>query len=124
MVQTVQPDKLMIDIRKMDAKIEALRANLESNEMIINNAITEIKGMRTKMQTFTGLEQVIKLNEEVKSEIMEIRKVGATVERHGDKVETIFSETQRKFSDFQKFSENLKDMDKNTKQMASELDSI
>src|SRR3989338_5569340 len=124
MVQTIQPDKVMVELRKGDAKIEALRANLESNEVIISNAISELKSMRNKIQTFTGMEQVVKLNEEVKSELMEIRKMAAVVERHGDKVETIFSEMQRKFSDFDKFSSNLKDLDKEAKQIASELDGI
>jgi len=123
MVQTVQPDKLMVELRKGDAKIEALRANLESNEVIINNAISELKDMRNKMRTFTGMEQVVKLNEDVKGELIEIRKMGAIVERHGDKVETIFSEMQKRFSDFEKFSGNLKDLDKEVKQIASDLDS-
>ena len=124
MVQTIQPDKFMIDLRKGDAKIEAVRANLESNEVVINNAISELKSMRNKMQTFSGMEQVIKLNEEVKGELMEIRKMSATTERHGDKVETIFAEMQKRFSDFEKFSDNLKDVDKAVKQVASDLDSI
>jgi len=124
MVQTVQPDKLMIELRKGDAKIEGLRANLESNEVIINNAISELKSMRNKIQTFTGIEQVVKLNEEVKGELMEIRKMSATVERHGDKVETIFSEMQKRFSDFSKFSDTLKDLDKEVKQIASDSDNV
>ena len=69
------------------------------------------------------MEQVVKLNEDVKGELIEIRKMGAIVERHGDKVETIFSEMQKRFSDFEKFSGNLKDLDKEVKQIASDLDS-
>ena len=112
MVQTVQPDKLMVELRKGDAKIEALRANLESNEVIINNAISELKDMRNKMRTFTGMEQVVKLNEDVKGELIEIRKMSATTERHGDKVETIFSEMHKKFSDFIRVGDTVKDLDK------------
>ncbi|MEA2035897.1 MAG: hypothetical protein U9O94_00205 [Nanoarchaeota archaeon] len=124
LVQSVQPDKLMIEMRKGDSKTEALRASIESNEMVLNNATNELRQMRNKMQVFTGMEQVIKLNEEVKSNLMEIKKMNATMERHSDKVETIFSEMQKSFSDFSKFVGNLNDLDKSVKQTGSDLDGI
>ena len=124
MVQTVQPDKLMIELRKTDGKIEALRASLESNEVVINNTISELKEMRNKIQAFRGMEQVVKLNEEVKGELMEIKKQTAVVERHADRVETIFSEMQKRFSNFDKFSGSVTGLDKSVKQITSDIDSI
>jgi len=124
LVKTVQPDRLMIELRKGDGKIEALRANLESNENIIHNTINELKEMRLKISTFRGMEQVVKLNDEVKSEIMEIKKISALVERHADKVETIFSEMQKKFSAFEKYSSITDDLDKAAKQIGADVDSI
>ncbi|MCK5281910.1 MAG: hypothetical protein KAK00_00740 [Nanoarchaeota archaeon] len=124
MVQSVQPDRLMIEVRKGDAKVEALRANLESNEMMINSALSEIKEMRNKLKVFTGMEQAIKLNEEIKGELAEIRKTSVNIQRHSDKVETIFSETQKRFGDFMKFVDNLKDLDKALRDLTSDLDSL
>jgi len=123
-VQTVQPDKLMIEMRKQDAKVEALRANIESNEMVINNAISEIKQMRSKLSVFTGMEQVIKLNDEVKMELMDIKKMTAVVERHSDKVETIFAEMQKRFSTFERSADRVEDMDKSVRQLISDLDTV
>ena len=124
LVESVHPDKLMVEVRKQDAKIEALKGNIESNEMVMKNSINELKQMRSKMQMFTGIEQVVKLNDEVKTELMEIKKVAATITRHADKVETIFSEMQKRFSDFEKFIDNLNDLDKSSKDTISELDSL
>lgn len=124
LVKTVQPDKFMVDMRKMDSKIEALKANLESNENVIKNTINELKEMRNKMTVFKGMEQVIKMNEDVKGELMEIKKLQALVERHADKVETIFSEMQRKTSDFVRVGDIVKDLDKSFKQISSDFDSI
>lgn len=123
MVETVQPDKLMIGVRKQDAKIEALHANLESNEIILKNAMSELKDMRNKMQVFSGMEQVVKMSEEIKGELIEIRKTSSTITRHGDKVETIFTEMQKRFSGFEKYADNLKDIDKNIKDITSDSDS-
>jgi len=124
LVKTVQPDKFMVDIRKIDGKVEALKANIESNENIVKNAINELKDMRNKMTVFKGMEQIISMEEEAKTELIEIKKVQAIVERHADKVETIFSEMQKKFSDFIKVADMVKDLDKSFKDIASDFDSI
>ena len=124
LVKTVQPDKLMIELRKSDSKIEALRANLESTENIINNVVNELKDVKNKINVFRGMEQVISLNEEAKKELLDVKKIQAVVERHADKVETIFTEMQKKFSDFVKFNDTVKDLDKSFKQISSDFDSI
>jgi len=55
---------------------------------------------------------------------MEIKKTTAIITRHGDKVETIFSEMQKRFSGFEKYADNLKDLDKNLKSLTADLDSM
>ncbi|MCP3682409.1 MAG: hypothetical protein GY861_06925 [bacterium] len=124
LVQTIQPDKLMIELRKQDGKVEALRANLESNEAILKNAIAELKDMRNKMTTFKGLEEVVKLSQETKKELMSIQQVKATVERHADKVETIFSEMQKGLSGLARSQDLIIDLDKTSKILVSDVDSI
>ena len=124
LVKTVQPDKFLVEIRKMDSKIEALKANLESNENIIKNTINELKEMRNKIGVFKGMEQIISMEEESKKELMQIKKVQAIIERHADKVETIFSEMQKKTADFVRTAEVVKDLDKSFKQIISDFDSI
>jgi uncharacterized phage infection (PIP) family protein YhgE len=90
----------------------------------MNNIVNELKDMRNKISIFKGMEQIVKLNEEVKEELMGIRKINAMVERHADKVETIFSEMQKRFSDFERFNDTVKDLDKSFKQISSDFDSI
>src|SRR3989344_8594755 len=124
LVKTVQPDRMMIELRKSDGKVEALRANIESTESIIGNLVTELKDVKSKVTVFRGMEQVIALNDEAKKELLEVKKVQATVERHADKVETMFSEMQKKFTDFIKFNDIVKDLDKSFKQISTDFDTI
>ena len=42
LVETVQPEKLMIEMQKEDAKFEALKANLEGNEAIMDRVMQEL----------------------------------------------------------------------------------
>jgi len=119
LVESVQPDKLMIQLQKEDAKFEALKANLEGNEAIMNRIMEELKEMRKKLEFFRGIEEIIKLGEEVKKELVEIKKVEATIHIDTDKVETIYAELRKKFQEIDIFKDNLNEMkvtlDQNTK---------
>ncbi|NTV23683.1 MAG: hypothetical protein HGA85_04885, partial [Nanoarchaeota archaeon] len=106
LVEAVHPDKLMVDVRKQDAKIESLKANIESNESIMKTLMEQLKDLRRQISQFRGVDQVVQMNEEVKKELMAIKKVEAGVERHADKIEGIFMESQKRFQDF----ESLGDM--------------
>ncbi len=124
LVQSVQPDKLMVDMRKTDTKVEALRATIESNETVMQNIVSELKEMRNRLNTFKGMEQVVKLSEDTKQELMTIKQVSATVERHADKVETMFSEVNKSFGDFKRFQGVTEGLDKDFKQVSNEFESM
>jgi chromosome segregation ATPase len=111
LVESVQPEKLMIEIRKQEGKMESLKANIESNEAMMKDIMEEMKKMRTQMNFYKGIEQVIKLNDEVKAEILEIKKVEATIERHADKGETIFLDLEKKMASFEQFERKISEVD-------------
>ncbi|MBD3203942.1 hypothetical protein GF327_06590 [Candidatus Woesearchaeota archaeon] len=112
LVDAVQPDKLMVEVKKQDAKIEAVKANLESNEAMMKTIMNQLKEMRHLVNKFRGVEQIVKLSEDVKKELMEAKKVEATIERHSDKVEGIFIESQKRFQEFEEISDKIKDINK------------
>jgi DNA repair exonuclease SbcCD ATPase subunit len=124
LVESVHPEKLMIEVRKQDGKIEALRANIESNEAIMKDLMLELKKMRDRMNFYKGVEQVIAMNEEIKQELATIKRVEANVERHADKIETVFIEVEKKFTEFEKFNDAVKDLDKQQKKIASDFEKI
>src|SRR3989338_584535 len=64
LVESVHPDKLMIQMQKLDGKIEGLRAMVEAKEEMMKNVMDQLKKQRDQMNVFRGIEQVIKLNEE------------------------------------------------------------
>lgn len=100
LVESVHPDKLMIQVQKLDGKIEGVRASVESKDAMISNIMEQLRGLRNSMMIFKGIEQVVKLNEEVKSEILSAKKILANVERHADRVENVFVESQKSFQEF------------------------
>jgi len=74
LVNSVQPDKLMVEVRKTDGKVEALRANIEANETIMRDILRELKEMRAHMNFYKGVDQVVKMNNEIKQELIDIKK--------------------------------------------------
>lgn len=121
LVESVQPDKLMIEIQKEDAKFEALKASLEGNEAILSRVMDELKEMRKKIEFFRGIEEIIKLSEEVRKELIEIKKVEASIHIDTDKVQTIYGELRKKFQEIDIFNDSLQELkatgDQNAKDM-------
>ena len=122
LVEAVHPDKLMVEVRKQDAKIEALKANIESNDSIMKTLMEQLKEMRRQLTSFRGVEEVVKLNEEVKKELMNIKKTQAIVERHSDKIESIFMESQKRFQEFEQVTDKQKEVEKQLNPVISQAD--
>lgn len=96
LVETVQPEKMMTQIQKQEAKIEALKANLEGNESIMSRIMDELKDVKKKVEFFRGIEEIVKLSEETKADLIEIKKVESRIALNTDKVDTIYSEMRKK----------------------------
>jgi len=124
LVESVQPEKLMIEIRKQEGKTEALKANIESNEAMMKDIMEELKRIRQQMNFYKGIEQVAKLNEEVKQEILEAKKIEATIERHADKAESIFLDLEKKFAEFEKFERTVEDLEKTFHAIQGDFDKM
>ena len=124
LVESVQPEKLMIGMQKSDAKFEALKANLEGNEAIMGRFMDELKEMRKRLDFFRGIDEVVKLAQEVKKELIEIKKVEAGIHIDTDKVGTIYSELRKKFQEIDLFSDNIKELKVMVDQNSKDVDSI
>lgn len=123
-VESVQPETFMTELRKTDGKTEALRANIESNEALMKDMMAELKNMRQKINFYKGTDQILKLNEEVKAELATIKKSEAITERHADRVETMFLDLGKKFSEFEKFDSIVKDLSRGFDKVQMDFDRI
>ena len=124
LVESVHPDKLMIQVQKEDGKIEGLRGMIEAKEEMMKNVMDQVKKLRDQINVFRGIEQVIKLNEEVKDELMSVKKIAAAVERHADRVDNVFIEAQKSFEAFNAFSDKLDSLKGEQKEIMTKLDKV
>jgi hypothetical protein len=110
LVETVQPEKIMTDVQKAEAKIGALKANLEGNEAIMGRVMDELKDVKKKVEFFRGIEEIVKLSEETKSELIEVKKIESRIALNTDKVDTIYAEIRKKFQNLDVFSSQLQEL--------------
>ncbi len=124
LVGSVQPEKLMLNLDREKIRIEELSAMHEANKKLLDYMADEIKKLRTETSAFRGTESLIKLNDEVKGELNAIKKVQLTVEKHADKVEDIFINMQKKFSDFMRLSDEFKSFQNSFNEVAKNANSF
>jgi DNA repair exonuclease SbcCD ATPase subunit len=124
LVESVQPEKLMVSLQKQEAKTEALKANMEGNESIMERVMDELKDMRKKIEFFRGVEEIVNLSEEVKKELVEIKKSEAAININTDKVDTIYAEIRKKFQDIDLFKDNLRGMQVSVEQNTKDIEFI
>lgn len=122
LVNSIKPEKLLTEVQKQDVKIEALKANLEGNEAIMDRIMEELREIRNKLKFFSGLKEIVKLSEEVKKELIEIKKVEGTISADSDKVETIYSEIRKKLQDIDTFKSQLQEIKANIDQNMKDVD--
>ncbi len=124
LVASVQPEKLMTEVQKQEVKIEALKANLEGNESIMNRIMEELRETRKKVEFFRGIEEIIKLSEEVKSELIEIKKVEGRINTQTDKVQTIYAEMRTRIQDLDAFKAETMDAKASIEQNAKDVEFV
>ncbi len=124
LVESVHPDKLMIQVQRSDGKVEALRGLIESKDAMIQNIMEQLKTMRNQMKVFKGIEEVLKMNEDVKTEVMNMKKLTAMVERHSDRVENVFVESQKTFKEFNDVIGKMSVVESQLKEIGEKVDKI
>lgn len=110
LVRDVQPETLSAEVKKVDSKVDIVKAAVEAGKSMNENIMDELKGIKSKMSIFQGTDAVLKLNEEIKKELINVQKIKMLTESHANKVEQVFIEIQKNFSDFQKLENDLENI--------------
>lgn len=124
LVKTVEPDKMMMQLRKQDVKIDVLKANIESNEARMDTILKELKELRNKVNVFRGIDEIVKLSEEVKNELINIRKVKTVAERHSDKIESMFIDFQKRVMEITELEDAVKQNTGGTNRLMKDFDEV
>lgn len=120
----LEPEKFLTEISKTDMRIEAIKGKLESNESVSAMIMKELKDQRQKMALFKGIEDTMKLNQEVREELIGIKKIESTVDMHSNKVESMFIQVQKRFNEFEKFKSLGEDLNEAFQEQRQQFDTM
>ncbi len=110
-VKAIKPQDLRVDYQRIDMKVTQLSEKLESNKQFLDTLMNEVKDIRRKAGIFVGTEALLKLNEEVKKDLIEIQKIGSRVRANSEKSEQIFIGIKNEFAQTQKLNDKLINLD-------------
>jgi len=107
LVETAQVEKILVEKKKEDAKVQILGAKIDSYKAISDNIITELKDIRGKIEMFKGTEQVLKLNSEIKHDLASTKLLKNEIERHADRIENAFIDFNKKYDEYRVFKNEI-----------------
>ncbi|MCX6748727.1 MAG: hypothetical protein NT076_03910, partial [Candidatus Pacearchaeota archaeon] len=123
-VKEVQPEKLRTDYLRVDSRIQAIEEKIEANKQFYETIMNEVKDLRQKAGIFVGTDALLKLNDEVKKDLIEIQKMSNRVRINTDKSESIFIELKRTLAENEKLAETMNTLDSSYSGVRKELDKL
>jgi ABC-type transporter Mla subunit MlaD len=123
-VRSVKPEKLMEEIAKVNAQADALRAKIESQDEVIRKIIDEVKDLRNKLSVFRNLEEIMKLAREMNQQVGNYKKLQAQIEANADRVQSIFVEVNKKFTDFLNYKEMFLSLQDEFKELVKKVERL
>ncbi|NPA38573.1 MAG: hypothetical protein GXN99_02135 [Candidatus Nanohaloarchaeota archaeon] len=124
LVKEVHPEELMAALQKDEAKIEALQDLINSQKLMVEKLMEELKEIKRTLTAFKGYDEVIKLYGDIKKDITTLEKLKARIERDADKVESIFLELSKKMKDTQALEDAIKSLEEKVSANTQELQRI
>ncbi|OYT54418.1 MAG: hypothetical protein B6U72_02540 [Candidatus Altiarchaeales archaeon ex4484_2] len=111
LVEEVQPQKLMEEVKKEDIKVLKLESKQETFKKFLDTLREEQKKIKSSISAFTGTEAVIKLNNEIREDLKSIKKTQSVINRDSEKVEVIFVQIQKKYGELMKLSGEFRSLE-------------
>jgi chromosome segregation ATPase len=124
LVEQIKPEVFLSEMKRREAEISLLRGRIETLETQLKDFRKELAEFQKIVTTFRGLKGIDELSREVSRELMEVKKTKMEVERHADKVATMFFEVQRGLRDFAKLNLTLERLDETVRSLMKSVSGL
>jgi chromosome segregation ATPase len=123
-VEETHPESIYAEFKKREAEFSVLRDRIASNERIMHQMLDEVKQLRRTVQTFRGIEALRKMSEEIKADLVDLKRTKSQIDRTADKVESIFTELTGNFKRMARLSAGLEAVEKSVRELFREVSSL
>ena len=121
-VEEIKPEEIIEMTQKTDIKMQQLNEKINSNKLLMDNIMQEIKEMRDDMKIFKDAKGILKLEEEVRKQLINVQKVKSIVDTDASKVESIFVDVQKQFTQTHRINNLVNDMRHSLENGLKEID--
>jgi chromosome segregation ATPase len=98
-LEGIKPEEFRAFLMRRDAEMEGIKTRLTTFEETVKSLREEMREYRETLARFKGLEAVLGMSDEARSNIVRIQQLRDQVEVASDKVMTAFMEFQRRLKD-------------------------
>lgn len=124
MFKEVQPDKLRIEYQKMDIRLKTMEEKVNASRQMADSIIKEFTDLKRQSEAFLGTEGLIKLNEDVKRDLLNTQKLSEKTKLYSDKVSQIFMEVKSGFADSEKVASVVNNLNESFSAMNEEVEKL
>ncbi len=104
LASAARPDR---SSKKLDSRLSEMDRIVQENKNTIRNVLLELKEVRKTSEVFVGTEELLKLNKEVKADLLDMQKLTARIKSTSDKSEQMSEEMRKSFNDLQKLGKKF-----------------
>jgi len=123
-VKEVDPEKLRLDYQRIDFKMSTFVSKLDSYKQYVDSIMEELKELKRRANLFEGTDALLKLNEDVKKDLIQIQKVNSRVRMNADKSEQVFIELSKGLHENEKLNQMIINLDESYSGLKKEIEKL
>ncbi len=124
MFKEIKPNELRIEYQKIDMRLQKLEERIEANKQMVESVLKDFGNLRKESETFLGTDGLVKLNEDVKNDLVEIQKISEKTRMHADKTKEIFLNIKSNFEESQKISDVVNNLNESFSAVREEIEGL
>jgi DNA repair exonuclease SbcCD ATPase subunit len=124
MMKSLKPETLLTEVKKGDAKIDAITSRIEADKNMVDTLKTELGSLREDVFKFRGLEEAVNLSKDLLQKVTEINKLKSAVEIDASKVTKMFMEIEKHVAEVENFKEMVNQISDTQTEISKQMDEI
>jgi len=124
MFNEVKPQNLRIDYQRMDIRLKKLEEKISGYRQLVDSVITEFGDLRKKSEAFMGTEGLIKMNSDMKKDLIETQKMSEKTKMYSDQTKQIFLELKSSFAESQRIDSVVSNLNESFSVVKEDLEKL
>lgn len=123
-IQETEPEKINAKMERTNAVMEKQQGRLDELKSVMDVIREKQVEISKKFALIQGAETLIQLNNEIREELVNLKKLSAKTERDADRVESIYVNYQKEFAEINAMKDRAESIEKLQRDIVKEIDEV